>query len=174
MVPRFDRARLGRPLALNPRLTREVLPWTVPDRGRHRRPFFALLLCFVASPFVTQAAPADGAGLNPSLQNPYMLAHPPLLYLGYVGLTVPFAFAMAALASGRADKRWIVATRRWTLAAWTFLGVAILLGAKWAYEEALRQPVPPSTESWPNWEYGTRAERQPPLVVSLPPLLPSR
>jgi cytochrome c-type biogenesis protein CcmF len=58
-----------------------------------------------------------------------------MLYLGYVGLTIPFAFAMAALASRRTDERWIIATRRWTLAAWTFLGIAILLGAKWAYEE---------------------------------------
>jgi cytochrome c-type biogenesis protein CcmF len=71
----------------------------------------------------------------PSLQNPYMLAHPPLLYLGYVGLTVPFAFAMGALLSGRTDERWIVATRRWTLAAWTFLGVGQLIGAHWAYVE---------------------------------------
>jgi cytochrome c-type biogenesis protein CcmF len=90
--------------------------------------FFALLLVFVASPFENANAPADGAGMNPSLQNPYMLAHPPLLYLGYVGLTIPFAFAMGALASGRADERWIIATRRWTLASWTFLGFAILLG----------------------------------------------
>jgi len=64
-----------------------------------------------------------------------MLAHPPLLYLGYVGLTIPFAFAMGALLSGRTDERWIVATRRWTLAAWTFLGVGQLLGAHWAYVE---------------------------------------
>jgi len=71
----------------------------------------------------------------PSLQNPYMLAHPPMLYLGYVGLAVPFAFAMGALLSGRTDERWIVATRRWTLAAWTFLGVGQLLGAHWAYTE---------------------------------------
>ncbi len=71
----------------------------------------------------------------PSLQNPYMLAHPPLLYLGYVGLTVPFAFAMGALLSRRTDERWIVATRRWTLAAWTFLGVGQLIGAHWAYVE---------------------------------------
>jgi cytochrome c-type biogenesis protein CcmF len=63
-----------------------------------------------------------------------MLAHPPLLYLGYVGLTIPFAFAMAALLSGRTDERWLVATRRWTVGSWTFLGIAILLGAKWAYE----------------------------------------
>ena len=82
-----------------------------------------------------QTAPADGAGLNPSLQNPYMLAHPPLLYLGYVGLTVPFAFAMGALLARRVDERWIVSTRRWTLVAWTALGVGQLLGAHWAYEE---------------------------------------
>ncbi len=71
----------------------------------------------------------------PSLQNPYMLAHPPMLYLGYVGLSVPFAFAMGALLSGRTDERWIVATRRWTLAAWMFLGVGQLLGSHWAYTE---------------------------------------
>src|SRR5206468_5849112 len=67
--------------------------------------------------------------------NPYMVAHPPMLYLGYVGLTIPFAFAMGALLSRRADERWIVATRRWTLAAWAFLGVGQLLGAHWAYVE---------------------------------------
>src|SRR5206468_215168 len=67
--------------------------------------------------------------------NPYMVAHPPMLYLGYVGLTVPFAFAMGALLSKRTDERWIVATRRWTLAAWAFLGVGQLLGAHWAYVE---------------------------------------
>ena len=121
-------------VALNRRLVRTVLPWTVPILGGIAS-FFALLLVFVASPFEAQAAPVDGAGMNPSLQNPYMLAHPPLLYLGYVGLTIPFAFAMAALASDRTDERWIIATRRWTLASWTFLGFAILLGAKWAYEE---------------------------------------
>ena len=68
--------------------------------------------------FTTQAPPPDGAGMTPSLQNPYMLAHPPLLYLGYVGLTVPFAFALGALLSGQLDERWLVATRRWTLLAW--------------------------------------------------------
>lgn len=121
-------------IASNARLVREVSPWTVPIVASVAS-FFAVLLVFVAPPFATEAARADGAGLNPSLQNPYMLAHPPLLYLGYVGLTIPFAFAMGALASRRVDERWIIVTRRWTLAAWTFLGVAILLGAKWAYEE---------------------------------------
>ena len=113
---------------------RELIAWVVPVLGVVAA-FFSLLLVFVASPFRTHVAPADGLGLNTSLQSPYMQAHPPLLYLGYVGLTVPFAFAIGALLSGRTDERWIVATRRWTLAAWAFLGIGQLLGAKWAYEE---------------------------------------
>src|SRR5690242_9678922 len=116
------------------RVARDLLAWTVPVLG-FIASFFAFMLVFVSSPFVTQQPPADGAGLNPSLQNPYMAIHPPLLYLGYVGLTIPFAFAMGALLSRRTDERWIVATRRWTLAAWTFLGVGQLLGAHWAYVE---------------------------------------
>ena len=112
----------------------ELLAWTVPVLGGVAV-FFTFMLCFVSTPFATAAAPADGAGMVPSLQNPYMLAHPPMLYLGYVGLTIPFAFAMGALLSKRTDERWIVVTRRWTLAAWTFLGVGQLLGAHWAYVE---------------------------------------
>ncbi len=116
------------------RRQRELMAWTVPVFGVIAV-FFSFMLCFVSSPFHQQPAPPDGAGMVPSLQNPYMLAHPPMLYLGYVGLTVPFAFAMGALLSGRTDERWIVATRRWTLAAWTFLGVGQLLGSHWAYTE---------------------------------------
>src|SRR6266850_6332977 len=116
------------------RRTRELMAWVVPVLAGVAA-FFAFMLCFVSSPFGTAPAPADGAGMTPSLQNPYMLAHPPLLYLGYVGLTIPFAFAMGALLSRRTDERWIVATRRWTLAAWTFLGIGQLLGAHWAYVE---------------------------------------
>jgi cytochrome c-type biogenesis protein CcmF len=116
------------------RRTRDLVVWTVPVLGGIAV-FFAFMLCFVSSPFATAAAPADGAGMDPALQNPYMLAHPPMLYLGYVGLTIPFAFAMGALLARRTDERWIVATRRWTLAAWTFLGVGQLLGAHWAYVE---------------------------------------
>ena len=116
------------------RRTRDLIAWVVPVLAGVAG-FFAFMLCFVSSPFATAPAPADGAGMVPSLQNPYMLAHPPLLYLGYVGLTIPFAFAMGALLSRRTDERWIVATRRWTLAAWTFLGVGQLLGAHWAYVE---------------------------------------
>ena len=118
---------------LNRRLVSDVLPWTVPILAGIGA-YFAFIPNAVATPFATQASPTNGLGMNASLQNPYMMIHPPLLYLGYVGLAVPFAFAMAALVSRRVDARWVVASRRWTLFSWTFLGVAILLGAKWAYE----------------------------------------
>jgi cytochrome c-type biogenesis protein CcmF len=143
---------------LNRGLVRDVLPWTVPILGAVAA-FFAILLVFVVSPFATQAAPADGAGMNPSLQNPYMMIHPPMLYLGYVGLAIPFAFAMAALASRRLDERWIVATRRWTLGAWTFLGFGILLGAKWAYEEV-------GWGGWYAWDPVENAALMPWLVAT--------
>jgi len=98
--------------------------------------FFLGLLSFVTSPFETLAgAPAEGRGLNPLLQNFYMQIHPPLLYLGYVGLAMPFAFAMAALVTRKLDTGWIASIRRWTIFSWLFLGIGILLGAKWAYEE---------------------------------------
>jgi cytochrome c-type biogenesis protein CcmF len=119
---------------LNRRSARDIVVWVVPVLGAVAV-FFAFLLVAVASPFATHAAPLDGRGLNPSLQNPYMMAHPPLLYLGFVGLTVPFAFAVGAMLARRSDERWIVATRRWTLVAWTSLGIGQLLGAHWAYEE---------------------------------------
>ncbi len=111
-----------------------IIAWVVPVLGLVTT-FFAFMLVAVSSPFATQVAPADGAGLNPSLQNPYMMIHPPMLYLGYVGLTIPFAFAMGALLARRTDELWIVATRRWTLFAWTALGIGQLLGAHWAYVE---------------------------------------
>jgi cytochrome c-type biogenesis protein CcmF len=119
---------------LNRRWARDLTVWVVPVFAAVAT-FFSFLLVAVASPFATQVAPVDGAGMTPSLQNPYMLAHPPLLYLGYVGLTVPFAFALGALVSGRMDERWLVATRRFTLFAWAALGVGQLLGAHWAYVE---------------------------------------
>ena len=100
--------------------------------------FFAAMAAFVSPPFAALPAsqiPTDGFGLDPSLQNPYMAAHPPTLYLGYVTLAVPFAFAMAALITGRTDARWLVSVRRWTLVSWTALGVGMLLGAHWAYVE---------------------------------------
>src|SRR3954453_6945582 len=121
-------------VALNRSLLRDLIVWVVPVIGGIAT-FFAFMLVAVASPFGTQTATVDGAGLTPSLQNPYMVAHPPMLYLGYVGLAIPFAFAAGAMLSGRTDERWIVATRRWTLAAWMFLGFGQLLGAHWAYVE---------------------------------------
>ena len=116
------------------RRARDLVVWVTPVLGGIAVAFTWLLVA-VSSPFETIAAPADGSGLNPSLQNPYMVIHPVFLYLGYVGLAVPFAFAMGALLSGRTDERWIVATRRSTIVAWTALGIGQLLGAKWAYEE---------------------------------------
>src|SRR5215467_3374200 len=121
-------------VAINRRLLRDLIAWVVPVVGGIAT-FFAFMLVVVSSPFETQTRALDGAGLVPSLQNPYMVAHPPMLYLGYVGLTIPFAFGAAAMISGHTDERWIVATRRWTLAAWAFLGFGQLLGAHWAYVE---------------------------------------
>ena len=118
----------------NRRTNGELMPWVIAVLGGVSA-FFALLLAAAASPFATQAAAADGNGMNPSLQNPYMIAHPPALYLRYVGRAVPFAISMAALLAGRSDARWIVSTRRWTLGAWAFLGIGMLLGAHWAYVE---------------------------------------
>jgi cytochrome c-type biogenesis protein CcmF len=121
-------------VALNRTLLRDVITWVVPVLAGIAT-FFSFVLVAVSSPFDTQTASFDGGGLTHSLRNPYMVAHPPMLYLGYVGLSVPFAFAAGALLSGKTDERWIVATRRWTLAAWTFLGFGQLLGAHWAYTE---------------------------------------
>ena len=99
--------------------------------------FFFGLMLGPADPFVTVAGtvPADGPGPNPLLQNHILMAvHPPMLYLGYVGFTVPFAFAVAALATGRVGEGWLLETRRWTLFAWGFLSSGIILGGWWSYE----------------------------------------
>ena len=99
--------------------------------------FFFFLMAGPANPFVSVTPPIgyDGPGPNPLLQNHILMAvHPPMLYLGYVGFTVPFAFAVAALATGRLGEGWLVETRRWTLFAWGFLTLGILLGAWWSYE----------------------------------------
>ena len=97
--------------------------------------FFLLLLNFAANPFgVMQGAlPADGTGLNPLLQYPEMVIHPPMLYLGYVGFTVPFAFALSALIMRYPGEKWIQITRRWTMVTWGFLTCGVFLGAHWAY-----------------------------------------
>ncbi len=78
--------------------------------------------------------PADGQGLNPLLRHPGMIIHPPMLYLGFVSFVIPYAFAMAALITGRTDDRWIRLTRRWTLWAWLFLSFGLVLGGRWAYD----------------------------------------
>jgi cytochrome c-type biogenesis protein CcmF len=119
---------------INRKKAPDLVAWVVPVLGGVAV-FFSFMLVAVSSPFDTQVAPADGAGLNPSLQNLHMLIHPVLLYLGFVGLTIPFAFGMGSLLARRSDERWIVATRRWTLAAWGFLGIGQLIGAHWAYVE---------------------------------------
>ncbi len=115
---------------------RELMPWVISIIGAAMI-FFSTMVAIVASPFekVAGAVPSIGAGLDPSLQNPYMAIHPPMLYLGYVSCIVPFAFAMAALATGRTDARWLLSVRRWTLISWTALGIGMLLGAHWAYTE---------------------------------------
>ena len=96
--------------------------------------FFLGVIVFFENPFQTlDFIPEDGQGLNPLLIHPVMAIHPPMLYLGYVGFSVPFAFAMAALLSGEMDEGWIRATRRWTIFPWFFLGTGQLLGGKWAY-----------------------------------------
>ena len=104
--------------------------------------FFLWLNTIVASPFhlllatgegaVNMAVP-DGKGLNPLLQHPSMVIHPPILYIGYVGFAVPFAFAAATLIVKPRGEEWIHVTRKWTMVTWLFLGTGILLGARWAY-----------------------------------------
>src|SRR5256885_2269877 len=97
--------------------------------------FFLLLLNFAAHPFAIMqgSLPEDGNGLNPLLQYPEMVIHPPMLYLGYVGFTVPFAFALGSLAMRYPGEKWIHVTRRWTMVTWGFLTCGIFLGAHWAY-----------------------------------------
>jgi len=108
--------------------------------------FFTSMHLFAVNPFnqtvvlASQSSPIpfvprDGAGLNPLLQDAYMVIHPPMLYLGFVGFAVPFAFAMAAMITKQLGDTWIRTTRRWTMVAWMFLSIGILLGGKWAYHE---------------------------------------
>ncbi len=98
--------------------------------------FFLALTVFMESPFDTLAfVPAEGTGLNPLLRHPAMMFHPPALYSGYTLFTVPFAFAVGALVTNRLGSEWIQGTRRFALAAWLFLGIGIVLGARWSYTE---------------------------------------
>jgi cytochrome c-type biogenesis protein CcmF len=132
---------------------REFLPWVILV-CLVTLAFFILLSIFVENPFVsswqsptgnittamfqpagmTLYAPPDGNGLNPLLRHPGMIFHPPMLYLGFVSFVIPYAFAMAALITGRTDDRWIRITRRWTLVAWLFLSLGLLLGMRWSYD----------------------------------------
>ncbi len=119
----------------NRRSNQALMPWVnVIMAGS--QVFFLGLLAFISDPFQRLTyTPADGQGLNPMLQNMGMLLHPTTLYLGYVGFSVPFAFAMAALITGKLSDEWIRSTRRWTLFAWFFLSLGNLFGAQWAYVE---------------------------------------
>ncbi|MFQ5682022.1 MAG: heme lyase CcmF/NrfE family subunit [Candidatus Binatia bacterium] len=122
-----------------------LLAWIYKDRHTETMPwvlmifsivsaFFLSVIAFASNPFESVfPVPADGQGLNPLLEDANMLTHPPLLYTGFVALTVPYAFAMAALIKGKLDEAWIVTTRRWTIIAWFFLTMGNLVGAWWSY-----------------------------------------
>lgn len=132
---------------------REFLPWVIVV-SLITLAFFLMLSLFVENPFerlwltssgkiipamfqparATLFTPQDGQGLNPLLRHPGMIIHPPMLYLGFVAFVIPYAFAIAALVTGRADDRWIRITRRWSLVAWLFLSLGLVLGGRWAYD----------------------------------------
>jgi cytochrome c-type biogenesis protein CcmF len=122
-------------LFLTRRGLRDIAPWATAVLGVVAA-FFLFLMLGWENPFHTlAAAPQQGAGLNPLLRHPAMMIHPPMLYTGYVGFSVPFAFAIGALIARRTGADWIRATRRFALIAWTFLGTGIMLGALWSYTE---------------------------------------
>lgn len=131
----------------------ELLPWVIAVTGL-TLVFFLILVLFFENPFqryyifytgevvkslfqpvhTLAAQPTDGSGLNPLLRHPGMVVHPPMLYLGFVGFVIPFAYAIAALIQGRTDDRWLKATRKWSLMAWLFLSIGLVLGSRWAYD----------------------------------------
>jgi len=114
---------------------REIVPWATAVLAGIGS-FFIGLMIFKAQPFShLDPAPAEGAGLTPLLRNPYMAVHPPMLYSGYVFWSIPFAFCVGALIARRLDASWIRTTRNFALCAWTFLGIGLLLGSRWSYEE---------------------------------------
>ncbi len=120
----------------NRRQNRNLMPWVAAVLLTNAA-FFLVLLAFVTDPFETlppERTLSDGEGLNPLLQHPVMMIHPLMLYTGLVGFSVPFAFAFAALVTGELGTTWFQSTRRWTLFAWLFLSIGIVLGGRWAYE----------------------------------------
>jgi len=123
-------------VALNRKQNRLLMPWVAAVLHANGL-FFLVLVNFISQPFAllpVGQVPSDGAGLNPLLHHPVMMIHPLMLYTGLVGFAIPFAFAFAALATGELGTTWFRTTRRWTLFAWAFLGVGIMLGGRWAYE----------------------------------------
>jgi cytochrome c-type biogenesis protein CcmF len=122
-------------LHLTRRTHREVAPYATSVLAVISA-FFIGLMVFYASPFTKLSpAPLEGNGLEPLLRHPAMMFHPPMLYSGYVGFTIPFAFCIGALIARKTDAEWIRSTRRFALVAWTFLGIGIMLGALWSYSE---------------------------------------
>jgi cytochrome c-type biogenesis protein CcmF len=121
---------------VNRERNRELIPYVVAVIAAVEM-FFLFLMIIHNNPFATYLteSPVDGRGLNPLLQNFYMAIHPPTMYLGFVGLTIPFAFGMAALFTGHLDDSWLRAVRRWTMFSWFFLSLGLTLGMIWAYEE---------------------------------------
>ncbi len=124
-------------LFLTRKRVREIAPYATAVLLGFSTFFISLMVFpFAANPFTTSAnPPLQGAGLDPLLLHPSMMIHPPMLYSGYTLLTVPFAFAIGALVTGRLGSEWISVTRRFALGAWLFLGIGILLGARWSYTE---------------------------------------
>src|SRR5438034_4881549 len=115
---------------------RELIPYVVATISTVEM-FFLYLMVIHKNPFTTfvTTPPADGTGLNPLLQNYWMAIHPPSLYTGFVGMTIPFAFGLAALITGHLGDSWLRAVRRWTMISWLFLSFGLMLGMIWAYEE---------------------------------------
>ena len=114
---------------------REIIPYVIATLNAILA-FLLLLLIGWSNPLDLQGViPLEGRGLNPLLQHPAMAIHPPSLYLGFIGFSVPFAFAMGGLILGKMDNEWVLTTRRWTLTAWYFLSAGLILGGQWAYEE---------------------------------------
>jgi cytochrome c-type biogenesis protein CcmF len=122
-------------LYITRRRHREIVPWATAVLAALGS-FFIGLMIVKAQPFAhLDHAPVEGVGLTPLLRNPYMAVHPPMLYSGYVLWSIPFAFCMGALIARKLDASWIRTTRNFALVAWTFLGIGLLLGSRWSYEE---------------------------------------